>query len=192
MAKHNKYKQKADEHPHPHIDVPMKIFSELLFRERDNVLGFFVRAWCHAVWKKNARFIGKTLLEDLAPGMTKLALEAGFLTSVCGELFLTGPLKDPAWLGELPKSWWTYAIEAHGQNAVKIGRSLVPARRLEELQSAASVKLSLLGTVNKDIEAELHELLSSHRRDGEWFTFNEEVRAALMERGMMPLGSVCK
>jgi hypothetical protein len=132
MARNNKYKQQADEHPRPHIDIPMSALSTALFLGNDKVLGFFTRMWCHAVWKKDPRFIGHFELESIHLG------------------------------------------------AIKIGRSQEPLRRFMEIQTASPNRLALLGAVEQDIEEQLHSLLAEHRiKGGEWFRFNDAVRASL-------------
>jgi len=177
---HNKYKQNADEHPRPHIDVPMSALGVAPFVGNDRLLGFFVRTWCFAVWKKSPKFIFEGELEAIQPGAVEFAISCGFLKKTRKGLFLTGPLKQANWLVDLPQTWWTYAIQTAASSMVKIGRSQDPLHRLSELQIASAESLFLLGAIEKDIEAKLHTLrLRCGTRRVPWFALNDEVRAAL-------------
>lgn len=174
----NKYGQQADEHPRPHIDVPMSIFGEPLFVGRPEMVGLFVHHWCHCVWKKDPSFF----LIALSAQDLRVAVETGFLIAEDDQLRLTGPLRDPLWLLDSPRVWWTYAIEAVGSGTVKIGRSLDPDGRLLGLQKASPLPLKMLGKVRGDVECKLHRELSAHRISGEWFQLNDEVMVALRAR----------
>lgn len=163
------------EHPRPHIDVPMKIFGEPLFNGRYDLVGEFVHWWCHAVWKKDPRFICDWLTaEDL-----KIAIHTGFIVSRRGKLFLTGPNKDKNWLCDVPKEWWTYAIEAVDQGLVKIGHTIHIDKRLDELQVASPHQLRMIAKAKCDAERRLHRQLRPWWRSGEWFELNDESRAAI-------------
>lgn len=183
MGARDKYRQRADEHPRPHVDVPMSLFGVRPFAGNYQLVGEFVHAWCHAVWKKDPGFLGSSVADETTMACL---LSAGFLVKDGHGLRLTGPNRDRNWLIGLPKSWMTYAIEAVGQNAVKIGRSTSVSRRLEELQGSSSCQVRLLGSVRRDVEEMLHRELSDHRIIGEWFRLSGEVLAALKRVGLLP------
>ena len=52
---------------------------------------------------------------------------------------------------------------------IKIGRSLEPIRRLNDLQNSSPVRLRLIGLVLEDIEGKLHTRFKEQRQHGEWF-----------------------
>lgn len=175
--------RQADEHPRPHIDVPMSVFGD--FFNRDYALvGELIHHWCHCVWKKDPRVLGDGRVykpEDLE---TLKAL--GYIVvDEDGCLRHTGPRKDPNWLLDQIKSWSTYAIEAIDHGLVKVGKALDPYKRLETLQIGSPHPLRLIGVVAKDIEDRVHKKLWSHWTAGEWFHFNDETRAILAEEGLL-------
>jgi hypothetical protein len=176
-GKGNKYGQQSDEHPRPHIDVPMSIFGESLFAGRPDLVGQFVHHWCHCVWKKDPAFFGVFLNER----ELRVAIDTGFLVNKKGKLRMTGPYRDQNWLLDLPREWWTYAIEAVGSMTVKIGRSINPDSRFLDLQKCSPLPLRTLGKRRGDVEGALHSELSAHRISGEWFRLNEDVMAALAD-----------
>ena len=65
-----------------------------------------------------------------------------------------------------------YFIKATVSQAIKIGYSANPEKRLSELQTGNPDKLLLLGTIrgNVDVEAQLHAQFVQHRLEGEWFS----------------------
>lgn len=67
-----------------------------------------------------------------------------------------------------PRQVWTYFIEAHGLNRVKIGSSRSVTRRLSTLSSMSPVKLELLAVTTCE-EQLLHRLFTADRLHGEWF-----------------------
>jgi|SRR3954471_24351448 len=172
-------KLKPDEHPRPHVDVPMSVFGDPFFREKHERIGRWVHAWCFAVWKKDPTY--RSFFERDDEQLVPYALEYGWLVKRRGTLFLTGPNKDRAWLVGLPKTWTTYAIEALGQGTVKIGKATDVAKRLDGLQVASPHELVLLGTLKGDHESAIHRSIHGHRVGGEWFALNDETRAALRE-----------
>lgn len=179
----NKYKQKPDEHPRPHIDVPMSIFGELPFCSDYAMVGRVVHAWCHAVWKKNPYLIAGLEWSKDPEDMRRLQT-FGWIVVRGKRARWTGPKKDKRWLldDSAPKTWWTYAIEAVGTDRVKIGRSLQVGRRLEELQVASAHQLRLIASREGDLEDELHKLLRPHWVGGEWFLLNDESAAVIRQR----------
>lgn len=61
---------------------------------------------------------------------------------------------------------------------VKIGTSANIEKRLDALQTSASVKLTLLLTIpgGTDVETALHRRFVHLRESGEWFVFAEEIQ----------------
>lgn len=186
----NKYKQRADEHPRPHADVPMSIFGELLFSGRYVLVGKFVHLWCQASWKKDP-VICCDDIAWLAEGeslsacrILDLAVASGFIVERDGGMFLTGPGKDAAWLLNAQKPWRTYAIANHSRGAVKIGRSVDVERRISELQCASPERLLLMGTIDGDHEDRIHEALAAYRCSGEWFVMCAGAMEILRTEGL--------
>jgi len=74
---------------------------------------------------------------------------------------------------------------SNGNNAVKIGKSNDPAKRVKELQTGSPHTLTLIRKINHyidkaahDVEQQYHELLASKRLKGEWFELTDnEVHA---------------
>ncbi len=64
---------------------------------------------------------------------------------------------------------------------VKVGRSSDPKRRMDSLQTAHPTPLRLLATIDGDHEKLIHQRIAPHRKQGEWFTWNEQTRATLRE-----------
>lgn len=163
------------EHPRPHVDVPMKIFGEPLFNGRYDLVGKFVHHWCHAVWKKDPKVSGAAGWLDEKD--LEIAILTGFIVRTRGgKLRLTGPNKDPQWLLDVRKRWWTYAIEAIDQGLVKIGHTIHIDKRLDELQVASPHPLRMIGHIEADVEKRLHRALRPWWRGGEWFDLNDETR----------------
>ncbi len=71
-----------------------------------------------------------------------------------------------------------YFIGSTELGAVKIGKSNNPKKRLIELQTGNSHKLTLFAViedVSPDYEKELHELMDHIRLNGEWFKLTDEL-----------------
>lgn len=77
-----------------------------------------------------------------------------------------------------------YAVESGG--VVKIGTAFDAAARLVDLQLMNAARLTVLRVMKgtRSDEQRLHRLLVVHRRHGEWFTDNDDVRLVL---GYLPL-----
>ncbi len=177
---------KPDEHPCPHVDVPMSLLGDIMFMgpRGYETLGQFVHAWCAAVWKKDPTFHGFYWIRDSEERSNAegLALRLKFLVERRGVIYLTGPNKDPKWLVGLPKRWTTYAIEAIGQDRVKIGKATDVVKRLETLQIGCPTELLITHTHVGDIEADIHKVIRSKWIGGEWFSLDPEVRAVISTR----------
>lgn len=76
----------------------------------------------------------------------------------------------------------TYFIWAKDTPYVKIGRcqSRRATARLDALQTGCPCKLVLLGTVERDIEKELHKRHRDSRERGEWFELSPSLRELLV------------
>jgi DNA-binding XRE family transcriptional regulator len=76
---------------------------------------------------------------------------------------------------------YVYAIQCG--DAVKIGFSQNPRRRLRKVQTDAIAACSLLGCVEATTaqEAELHGLLAPARISGEWFSLASELVGAFVQ-----------
>ena len=74
-----------------------------------------------------------------------------------------------------------------GEDWIKIGFSIHPDKRLEELQARQSAKLRLLRTVpgTMSIERNLHAHFSQSRTTGEWFRECPEL-LEIIETGNLP------
>ena len=61
---------------------------------------------------------------------------------------------------------------------VKIGFSVNPESRIDELKTGCPFELKLLTTVpgGKKMEKELHQIFAAHRQHGEWFTFHQDIK----------------
>lgn len=64
-----------------------------------------------------------------------------------------------------------YCLASDGIGLVKIGHSINPERRMEELQRQSPDVLRLVITVpgGQRVEAAAHRAFDEHRRHGEWF-----------------------
>ena len=71
-----------------------------------------------------------------------------------------------------------YLIVCFKNNCCKIGSSLDPSKRLNNLQSANPNKLELVSIIegDKKLEFELHEKFSKDRLNGEWFNYTKEIK----------------
>lgn len=74
--------------------------------------------------------------------------------------------------------------------AVKVGRSKDPKRRMESLQTAHPAPLQLLGVIDEDKEQQIHGQLAAHRKSGEWFAWNEQTRGKIRQYLAVPLPPV--
>lgn len=74
-----------------------------------------------------------------------------------------------------------YFIESDG--LIKIGKAIVPQKRLESLQRFTTQKMLLLGSMPQTVatEFEVHKRFAHLRRHGEWFTDCEELRTYIAE-----------
>ena len=70
-----------------------------------------------------------------------------------------------------------YLIVNKENNTYKIGYSNNPIKRINELQTANSSKLTLLFTIKggKFEEKKIHKLFIEYKQFGEWFTLNEKI-----------------
>lgn len=68
-------------------------------------------------------------------------------------------------------------IISNNNNAIKIGHSRNPFKRLKQLQTGNNNKLHLLLTAEADIylERRLHRMFFLHKQCGEWFTVDKEL-----------------
>lgn len=66
---------------------------------------------------------------------------------------------------------YVYVIGSDGLPHVKIGTSINPQRRLQQLQPHVPVRLSVLWTIPGDhtLERRIHAHLDAYRTHGEWF-----------------------
>lgn len=78
--------------------------------------------------------------------------------------------------------YFLYYIQGSRTKSIKIGISEEPWKRLQQLQTASSEPLEMLGTVDcktRDYaeygEEQTHDLLRDSRLSGEWFDFTKEV-----------------
>ena len=150
-----------------------------------------VSLWIHAVWKQSPSFLG--VLSE--PPLLNEAIDYGFVhVGSDGIPRLTGPEKNKRWLldgdrrhciSTRRRSIQTYAVQLLGDNFVKIGRSDNVQDRVAALQTSSPRKVVLLGHVQGDHEKKLHRLLAKYRVSGEWFSFHDDVRAALTEIGIL-------
>jgi hypothetical protein len=78
-----------------------------------------------------------------------------------------------------PAEGYVYFILNKKRNAVKIGYSANPAKRLAALQTSNSDKLVFLGAIVGDVSLErtLHEAFRNSRLSGEWFRYEDDVKA---------------
>jgi Meiotically up-regulated gene 113 len=87
---------------------------------------------------------------------------------------------------------WCYIYIVRSGDRVKIGRSVDPAQRVKELQTAHGAALTLLVTVaaHADLESALHQRFAPLRlTNGEWFQLNAELTDYIvaLQRGMNPV-----
>lgn len=85
-----------------------------------------------------------------------------------------------------------YVIRNPATNALKIGHSGDPRRRLRELQTGNSVRLEIVGLVaaSRKFEALMQEEFSDLALEGEWFSGADEILAWLNRlTGGEPVGA---
>jgi hypothetical protein len=75
------------------------------------------------------------------------------------------------------KTEFVYFIRAVDGGPIKIGYSIHPKKRLEEIQNMSPTPLELLATIPGDraAEAELHQQFDEYRLYGEWFDPCDEL-----------------
>lgn len=68
-------------------------------------------------------------------------------------------------------------IISNNNNAIKIGHSYNPLKRLRQLQTGNDSKLKLLLIVEADkhLERRLHKMFFFHKKCGEWFNVTPEL-----------------
>ncbi len=76
-----------------------------------------------------------------------------------------------------------YFIEAVNSGFIKIGRSVNPERRLEQLSTGSPNQLTIIGKISggSALEAELHTRFDAQRERGEWFKVTRELRDFIKE-----------
>ncbi len=79
------------------------------------------------------------------------------------------------------KATVTYFLLNREGTMVKIGRTLNLAKRVADLEAAAGVRLTLLGTLQGDHKNLWHRRFAADRTLGEWFTLSSELELALRE-----------
>lgn len=77
-----------------------------------------------------------------------------------------------------PADGYVYFILNKKRNAVKIGYSANPVKRLSALQTSNSDKLVFLGAIVGDVglERTLHAAFGSNKLSGEWFRYDGDVK----------------
>lgn len=70
---------------------------------------------------------------------------------------------------------YTYFIQAIHGGPMKIGVSEDPVRRLAQLQTGCPYRLQIIGTIEGDCEAELHDSFSETNCHGEFFAPSREL-----------------
>jgi len=102
----------------------------------------------------------------------KLTLEDGVKIDFNPEHVEAKPIKKSTPKGTVK----TYFIYSSLRNAVKIGRSKDPKRRLSSLRSGAGEELIILTVIDGDREKELQQRFRHLCRIGEWFDFASEIQ----------------
>ncbi len=97
---------------------------------------------------------------------------------------VTPPKPKPT---KTPLQGFVYLIKYGESNLYKVGLSIDPSRRLQQLQKSSPESLKLLGTIKTDdmvkLEAYFHTLYSSSRHTREWFRLDENQVAEFMRYG---------
>lgn len=83
-------------------------------------------------------------------------------------------------MGQIVGQVYTYAAYDGTRHWVKIGRSTNVSQRIRGLSTGAGIQLHLLGVLESDREAELHQSLAAARQHGEWFAVTDHVRDTLV------------
>lgn len=89
--------------------------------------------------------------------------------------------------GRSPK---TYFIYSPITDQVKIGRSIDPFRRCNDLVTVMGMPLLLLAVVGEDVENELHRRFRAYRTIGEWFKWSQDIRDYIAKITEAPLPRV--
>jgi Meiotically up-regulated gene 113 len=93
------------------------------------------------------------------------------------------PLVEPERASEVcpekPQPVNTYFIYSPKLEAVKIGRSVDPEKRLRAIKNGNPDELRLLGVLNDDREKEFHQRFAKYRTNGEWFSLGSRLLAFL-------------
>jgi len=76
----------------------------------------------------------------------------------------------------------TYIIRAHKTRLYKIGSSLQPDVRIEELRNMNADTLVIVKVFPFDIEADLHLRFASQRQHGEWFTESKDLLNLILDK----------
>lgn len=82
------------------------------------------------------------------------------------------PITEEQWRQAHEKLGSVYFILDRDNDRVKIGHSRNPWKRLRQLQTGSSAKLSLIGVIagNADVEKRLHSDMREHNVHREWFS----------------------
>jgi hypothetical protein len=77
----------------------------------------------------------------------------------------------------LRRGWRTYIVRAEKTRLYKIGKAVDISARFKELGLANADALTLVASIDADVEYELHQTFAPFRHHGEWF---EESPALLL------------
>lgn len=80
-------------------------------------------------------------------------------------------------MGKKRSSGWIYFVKAGPDGPIKIGWTVNPQKRLEQLQTGSAVRLFILGTMEGSSvgESAFHKRWSRYRIRGEWFEPAPEI-----------------
>ena len=70
----------------------------------------------------------------------------------------------------------TYIIQGCDGGPIKIGKSSNVQDRLVALQGGRPRTVGVVGTIDGDVEAELHKRFAAYRMCGEWFRVSKEIQ----------------
>ena len=99
----------------------------------------------------------------------------------------------------IDRAGYVYAIRSDATEAVKIGFSASPIRRLRQLQTGSPDRLRILCAIPalQEYESTLHTMFAARRKHGEWFDdADREVSstligtAAFMRRAGLTIGDI--
>jgi hypothetical protein len=80
---------------------------------------------------------------------------------------------------------YIYIIQSLDEGYFKIGISKNPEKRILQLQTGNSSKLKLIDKFKSQypnkVEKTLHNIYSSHKKEGEWFGFSLDVAYSLVD-----------